>query len=182
MSEEGGRWTSAQEATRTYSCRTPSCPNPATKFGRGVYCRECRQRRANDRLPAEIREQFPVLTADHADNVGDVVQSVEAPERNGRPADNGVAVPSHNRYSERRSAQLDAPPTKLATPLQSSSSVRQQTGPMEASALRLAAAGRELDAALGEYARLKPRITAALQGWRDAVAQLPHATNGHAPN
>jgi hypothetical protein len=57
-----------------------------------------------------------------------------------------------------------------------------KTGPMEASALRLAAAGREVDAALAEYAQLKPRITAALQGWRHALEQLPTATNGHAPH
>lgn len=54
-------------------------------------------------------------------------------------------------------------------------------GRFESQAIQLVEAGRAVDEVLSRYAAIRPELEAALRVWREALAQLPHVTNGQAP-
>lgn len=90
--------------------------------------------------------------------------AVEAPARNGKPAEPTGHV---GQFAEIGNAAAISSPT---------------TGPMERAALELVQAGKALDDALRASVEAKQKVAVAARAWREAISELPSATNGHAPD
>jgi hypothetical protein len=163
---------SGHEYARTYDCRRAGCTGEATaRSGRNSYCYRCRIERGTmtadgrptGKLNGHTNGEVPIRTTAKSTNGSDPSPE-DAPERITRGNEFAITAVQGNGH-----APDDVDRATCG-------------GPFETRSLELVHAGRELDAALAAYTDLKPRIAAALQAWREALQQLPDATNGHAPD